>query len=315
MDTVVGIDVAKRMLDVCVWPSGENWRCANNAEGWTALQERLQALAPHLVAMEATGHFERQLSWTLISAGLRVAVVNPRQVRAFGRATGQLAKTDALDAALLARYGAQLDPEPRPQPDAAQTELADLEARRRQLRDMLTAERLRLKGPVGSTAREFVQRHIDWLEEELGALTKRLHATISSVPERRERWERLQTAPGIGPTIATALVAEMPELGQLNRKAIAALVGLAPLARDSGRKRGRRQVWGGRAGVRSLLYLGALAAMRSNAAMQAFATRLQQLGKPPKVVIVACAHKLLLQVNAMLRAATDWREPLVAAAA
>lgn len=309
MPCVAGIDVAKRTLDIAVRPSGEQWRCPNDAAGWEALTTRLQALAPALVVLEATGRFERGLAWALAAAQLPVAVVNPRQVRAFGRATGQLAKTDALDAALLARYGAQLEPESRPQPDAAQTELAELEARRRQLRDMLTAERQRLTGSLGTTTRAFVQRHIAWLEQELAQLSQHLASTIAATPARQARWTRLQTAPGIGPTIATALVAELPELGAVDRKAIAALVGVAPLAQDSGRQRGRRRVWGGRAAPRSLLYLAAMTAMRSHPVFQAYAARLKEAGKPAKVVIVACAHKLLLQLNAMLRTETDWQPP------
>jgi transposase len=309
--TVVGIDVSKAALDVAVRPAGGAWRAANDAPGIAALVERVAALAPACIVLEATGGLERGASAALAAAGLPVAVVNPRQVRDFAKATGKLAKTDALDAAVLAHFAEAVRPAVRPLPDAAARALAELVTRRQQLVEMQTAERNRLGSLTGSR-RERAQAHIAWLRQELAALEAELAAAIEASPAWRERDRLLRSAPGVGPVLARTLVAELPELGTLDRKRRAALVGVAPLNRDSGTFRGRRGVWGGRARVRAALYMGALVATRCNPVIRAFYQRLLAAGKAKKVALVACMHKLLRILNAMLRSRTAWRTPAVA---
>jgi transposase len=304
----VGIDVAKAQLDIAVRPSGEQWVSPHEQEGIAALVARVQALRPTLIVLEATGGREAPLAAALATAGLVVAVVNPRQVRDFARAVGQLAKTDALDAQILARFAEVGQPTPRPLPDAQAQELSALLARRRQLVGMLTAERQRLD-TAGPAVRRHIQRHIAWLEQELADLDRHLHDAVQASPLWREREDLLRSVPGIGPTTALTLLAEVPELGQLDRKAIAALVGVAPLNCESGTLRGRRIVWGGRARVRATLYMAALAATKHNPVIRAFYQRLCAAGKPKKVALTACMHKLLLIANAILRQRTPWSAP------
>jgi transposase len=304
----IGIDVAKAPVDIAVRPSAEQWVSPHDEDGIAALVARLHALRPALIVLEATGGREAPLAAALATAGLTVAVVNPRQVRDFGRAVGQLAKTDALDAQLLARFAAVVHPTPRPLPDAAAQELSALLARRRQLIGMLTAERQRLD-TAGPTVRHHIQRHIAFLEQELTDLDRHLHAAVQASPLWREQEDLLRSVPGIGPTTALTLLAEVPELGQLDRKKIAALVGVAPLACESGTLRGRRIVWGGRARVRATRYMAALAATRHNPVIRAFYQRLCAAGKPKKVALTACMHKLLLIANAILRHRTPWCAP------
>ena len=304
----IGIDVAKAQLDIAVRPSGAQWRIAHDERGIADLVGRVQALSPALVVLEATGGREVPLVAALAAAGVPVAVVNPRQVRDFARAIGQLAKTDALDAQVLARFAEVVQPTPRPLPDAQAQELSALLARRRQLIAMRTAERQRLDTAL-PTVRHHIQRHIAFLEQELDDLDRHLHDAVRASPLWREQEDLLRSVPGIGPATALTLLAEVPELGHLDRKAIAALVGVAPLNCESGTLRGRRIVWGGRARVRAVLYMAALVASRHNPVIRAFYQRLCAAGKPKKVALTACMHKLLLIANAILRHRTPWSPP------
>jgi transposase len=300
----VGVDVAKAHLDVAVRPTDATWRVANDAPGIAALVERLQELAPGVVVLEATGGFEAPVAAALAAAGVPVAVVNPRQVRDFARATG-LAKTDALDAAVLARFAEAIRPTPRPLPDAAQAELGALVTRRRQLVGMLTAERNRLGG-APERVRPYLHEHVAWLERALAALDRELVAVVRANSRWREQVRLLRSVPGVGPVLATTLLAELPELGQLGRHAVAALVGVAPLNRDSGTSRGRRTVWGGGAHVRTVLYMATVAATRCNPDIGPFYRRLRAAGKPAKVALTACMRKLLTVLDAVVRRGTPW---------
>ena len=309
MDTpalFVGIDVAKAHLDIAERPSGAAWRVSNDEEGCAQLVQRWQAQPPTLVVVEATGGLEGPLVAALATAGLAVVVVNPRQVRDFAKAVGQLAKTDALDAQVLARFAEVVRPAPRPLPDAHAQALAALLARRSQIVVMLTAEQQR-RGTTLAALRARVDAPINWLRAERDALDREREQTIRQTPLWRERDDLRRSVPGVGPLLATTLVAELPELGRLTRKQIAALVGVAPLNCESGRLRGRRLIWGGRARVRAVLYMGALVAVRHNPVLQTFYERLLAAGKPKKVALTACMHKLLVILNAMLCHGTPWR--------
>ncbi len=304
----VGIDVAKAQVDIAVRPTGECWTTPQTEAGIHDVVARLQTLAPTLVVLEATGGLERGVTAALATAGLPVAVVNPRQVRDFAKATGRLAKTDRLDAQVLAHFAEAVRPQPRPLPaEQAQVLSAHL-ARRRQLVEMLTAERNRL-GTAPRPVRQRIQTHIAWLEQELREVEDDLGTTLRASPVWREHDDLLRSVPGVGPVLSTTLLAELPELGALNRKQIAALVGVAPLNRDSGTLRGRRTVWGGRARVRAVLYMATLVATRHNPVLRAFYGRLRAVGKPPKVALTACMHKLLTILNALLRHRTPWSHP------
>ena len=305
----VGIDVAKAHLDVALRPAGTHRRVSNTETGIAELQETLAAVQPELVVLEATGGYETVVASTLASTGLPVAVVNPRQVRQFARAVGQLAKTDALDAQLLARFAEVVRPEPRPLRDEAAQALAALVARRRQVVEMLVAEQQRL-ATMPAALRERVQEHIDWLREERAKLDTELGTHLRQSPVWRVTEAVLRSVPGVGPIVAATLVAELPELGRLNRKQIAALVGVAPLACESGTLRGRRIVWGGRAQVRAVLYMSTVAALRWNPVIRGFYDRLRGAGKPAKVALTACMRKLLTILNAMVRQQTRWQPPL-----
>jgi len=302
----VGIDVAKATLDICLRPCGERWSIPNDEVHMTELVQRLQQLQPVLIVMEATGGLEVPLAVALALAALPVAVVNPRQVRDFAKAVGILAKTDALDAGVLARFAESVRPIPRPLPDAQTRELEALVARRRQVVEMLTAERNRLRTALPSV-RPRIANHIAWLEDELHQLNDHLQYAIHNSPIWREKDALLRSVPGIGPTVACTLLAGLPELGYLDRKQIAALVGVAPLNCDSGKLRGKRSVWGGRPQVRAALYMAALAATRCNPVIKAFYQRLREAGKAPKVALTACMRKLLTIVNAMTAHRTSWR--------
>ncbi|HEX2065794.1 MAG TPA: IS110 family transposase [Candidatus Thermoplasmatota archaeon] len=309
----VGIDVAAAPVDVAVRPSGEQWQVATTEPALAALVERLQALRPQLVVLEATGGLEAPVVAALGVAGLPVAVVNPRQVRDFAKATGRLATTDALDAQVLAHFAAAVQPAARPLPDACTQELGALLTRRRQLVEMLTAERNRLRStPQGLRGR--VQEHIRWLERHLAELDRELDQAVRASPAWRAKELLLRSVPGVGPVLTLTLLAQLPELGTLNRKQIAALVGVAPLNRDSGTRRGQRACWGGRGQVRAVLYMATLAAIRCNPIIRAFHARLRAAGKLPKVAVTACMHKLLLILNAILATRTAWRRPALATA-
>lgn len=306
----VGIDVSKAQLDVAVRPSGETWTEAHDEAGLSALVARLHALAPTLIVVEATGGLEVALAGALATATLPVAVVNPRQVRDFARATGTLAKTDRLDAQSLAQFAEAVRPEPRALPDAQAQELRALLQRRRQLVEMLTAEKNRFQA-AADRIRPQIQAHIDWLQRQISQFDDDLRTLLRSSPLWREREDLLRSAPGVGPVLATTLVAALPELGTLTRQQIAALVGVAPLNRDSGTLRGHRTVWGGRAQVRTALYMSTLVAVRHNPVLAAFYQRLRAAGKAPKVALTACMRKLLTILNAMLKHRTRWA-PVVA---
>jgi len=301
----VGIDVSKHQLDVAVRPRGETWTAAHDEAGLSALVARLRALAPTLIVLEATGGWEVALAGALAAATLPVAVVNPRQVRDFARSTGTLAKTDRLDAQMLAQFAEAVRPEPRPLPDAQAQELTALLQRRRQLVEMLTAEKNRL--PLASRRiRPQLQTHIEWLHKQIAQFDEDLRQLIRSSPLWREKDDLLRSAPGVGPVLATTLLAALPELGQLTRQQIAALVGVAPLNRDSGTLRGRRTVWGGRAQVRAVLYMSTVVAVRHNPVLIAFYQRLRAAGKAPKLALTACMRKLLTILNAMLKHHSRW---------
>jgi transposase len=304
----VGIDVAKRRLDVHLRPSAERFTIGHDEERVAALVERLVALAPTLVVLEATGGLEVRLAGALAAAGLPVAVVNPRQVRAFARATGRLAKTDRLDAAAIARFAEAVRPPVRPLPDAATRHLAALVARRRQLLAMLLAERHR-RGAAAPALHERIDAHLRWLEEALVEIERDLERAVRASPVWRAKEELLRSVPGIGPVSARTLLAELPELGSLTRRQAAALVGVAPFNRDRGQRRGRRTVWGGRAALRACLYMAAVAAARgSNPVIAEFHQRLREAGKPAKLALTACMRKLVVTLNAMLRTGTAWKQ-------
>jgi transposase len=307
--TFVGIDVAKRRLDLHSRPSGESSTFGYDDENVAALVERLVALAPTLVVLEATGGMEVRLAASLAAAGLPVAVVNPRQVRAFARATGRLAKTDRLDAAAIARFAEAVRPPPvRPLPDEATRHLGALVARRRQLIEMLVAERNR-RHAAEPLMHARIDAHLGWLGEALAEIEHDLDRAVRESAVWRAKEGLLRSAPGVGPVSARTLLAELPELGSLTRRQVAALVGVAPFSRDSGTTRGRRTVWGGRAALRACLYMGAVAAARgSNPAIAGFYKRLRMAGKPAKLALTARMRKLVVVLNAMLRANTAWKQ-------
>ncbi len=308
MDVYTGIDVSKGRLDVAVRPAGEQWGVANDPEGIDDLVARLEGLRPSLIVLEASGGYERLVVAALASAGLSVAVVNPRQARDFARATGKLAKTDELDARALAHFAEAVKPEVRPVPDEQAREFAAIMARRRQVVGMLVAEGNRLETAV-SPVRERIEAHIEFLKAELDELDSDLDKAIRESSVWREKDVLLRSVPGVGPRVSATLLADLPELGSLENKKLAALVGVAPLNRDSGVFRGKRRVWGGRAAVRQMLYMAAVTAARCNPVFRQFYGRLLAAGKPKKVALTACMRKLLVVLNAMLRHGTRWSQP------
>jgi transposase len=306
----VGIDVSKAQLDVALRPTADRWHVSNDEPGIATLVERLRTVQPTLVVLEATGGLEVPVTGALAEAGVPVVVVNPRHAREFAKATGRLAKTDPLDAQGLAHFAEAVRPSPRPLPDAQAQALSALLTRRRQLVQMLTAERRRLQS-APQRIRADIQAHITWLERRLARTDDDLAAAIRSSPLWRAKDELLQSMPGVGPVLSRTLVAEVPELGMVNRKEIAALIGVAPFNFDSGSLRGKRAVWGGRAHVRAVLYMSTLAAVRHNPVLKAFYERLRAMGKAPKVALTACMRKLLTMLNAMLKHQTPWHENYV----
>ena len=309
----VGIDVAKAELEVVVRPSGARWTVTNNPAGLAQLQERLQASAPSLIVLEATGGYEVAVVAALATAALPVVVLNARQVRDFARATGRLAKTDAIDAGVLAHFAEVVRPPVRPLPDAMTQSLQEWLMRRRQLVEMLLAEEQRRSRAPRPIQRQ-IDQHVRWLRAQLGAVEKDLAQTLRESPVWREKDNLLRSVPGVGPVLTTTLLGDVPELGQLNRKQIAALIGVAPLNRDSGTYRGRRAVWGGRARVRATLYMATLTAARYNSVIRAFYERLVAAGKPKKVALTACMRKLLTILNAMIARRTAWKPPVAVSA-
>jgi transposase len=303
----VGIDVSQDQLDVHVRPTGDGWQVAADQAGVTALVQRLRALGPTLIVLEATGGYETPVVIALAEAGLPLAIVNPRQIRDFARATGQLAKTDALDAGVIAGFAEAVRPPVRPVPDEQARALGELVARRRQLVEMLGAELNRRRVTRHPQLRKQLDRHIAWLKQAVARLDHDLQGLIRAMPIWRETEDLLRSAPGVGNVTACTLIAELPELGELDRRAIAALVGLAPFARDSGLFRGRRMIIGGRASVRRTLYMATLTAIRRNPEIAAFYARLRGTGRPAKVALTAAMRKLLVMLNAMLRDRRPWQ--------
>jgi transposase len=306
----VGIDVAKAQLDVFIRPSGERLSVANDELG---IRRLLGQLGPSdFVIVEATGGLEAPLAGTLATRGIGVAIVNPRQVRDFARATGRLAKTDRLDAEVLARFGEVVQPAPRPLADAQAQALEALVTRRRQIVEMQTAEKNRRTSAPKLLYRS-IDEHIRWLERRLEDIDNELGTMIRETPLWRERDELLRSVPGVGTVLSRTLLAQLPELGMLNRKEIAALAGLAPFNRDSGTLHGSRCIWGGRAEIRRVLYMATVAAIRSNPAIRNFYLQLRARGKHAKRALTACMRKLLVILNAMLRTKTQWQAPALAA--
>ena len=302
----VGLDISKAHIDVSVRPSDARWRAVQTDEGRAELVTRLAALAPTLVVVEATGGYETPVVTALAVAQVPVVAVNPRQVRHFAQALGQLAKTDAIDAAVLALFAERVRPAVRPLPDEAHHELIALVARRRQLVDMLTAERNRAT-MARRAVRRSIQEHIRWLERRVHDTEGDLTAMIQGSPLWRAQEDLLRSVPGVGPITARMLIALLPELGALSRRQIASLVGVAPLNRDSGQQRGRRGTWGGRATVRAPLYMATVVATRRNPVIRAFYQRLRTAGKRPLVALVAAMRKLLTILNAMVKQQTPWQ--------
>lgn len=303
----VGIDVSKHRLDVHVRPSGEEWSVSNDAKGHEELVSKLTSLAPTLVVLEATGGYQGAIAAELGASKLPAAVVNPRQVRDFAKATGRLAKTDAIDAAALAHFAQSIRPEPRPMPDELTLELQALVARRRQLIDMRTAESNRLDTCRMEPVRRSIQKIINVLTKQIERVDDDIDTTIKGSPLWREREDLLSSAIGVGPTTARTLLTQLPELGKLNRREVAALVGVAPFNDDSGKRSGLRRIRGGRGEVRSVLYMATIAAVRHNPQLRSMYQRLLARGKLKKVALIACARKLLTILNAMMKTNTHWR--------
>lgn len=304
----VGVDVSKATLDVAVWPDGETYQVTHDEAGVGMLVSRLLVLSPERVVVEATGGIEVALLAALAVAGLPAVRVNPSRVRDFARATGRLAKTDQLDAEVLARFGAQLVPEVRALPDEATLLLGALVSRRRQLLEMLVTEEHRRRGPraLPDPVRRQLDEHITWLRGQVGAVDQELRRAVKSSPLWHRQDVLLRSVPGVGPVLSTTLLAGLPELGRLGRREVAALIGVAPMNHDSGTLRGKRRTSGGRSWVRHVLYMATLSAARCNPAVRALYSRLIAAGKPSKVVLVACMRKLLVTINAVVRTQTPW---------
>jgi transposase len=303
---IVGIDVSKDRLDIAVLPMGESFAVERNVTGLDVLVTRLKELSPHLVALEATGGFETVVTAALASAGLPVVVVNPAQVRAFAKALGQRAKTDPIDAFVIARFAEATRPQIRALPDAQTQLLSDLVARRRQIVEMIGAERQREKR-ASKRLKKSIARLLKALERELSSLDGEIDDAVRGLPAWREKEDLLASVPGIGPTIARTLIAELPELGRLDRKQIAALAGLAPFTRRSGQWRGKSFIGGGRTSVRTALFMGAMVASRHNPVLKQFFNRLVAAGKPKMAAIIAVARKLLTILNAIVRDQKPWQ--------
>ncbi len=307
----VGIDVSKEELDIATNENGKGWMVSNDVAGIATLTTQLQSLQPELIVVESTGGYEAPLVAELYAIGLPIARVNPGRVREFAKSVGQLAKTDQIDARVLVRFAQAVHPAVVQLPSAETQALAALVGRRRQLIEMLTAEKNRL-GTAPLSVQERIEKHLAWLQSELQALNQEIEDEIDRHPGWQSQTDILRSAPGIGGVTAMTMIAELPELGQLNRKQIAALVGIAPVNRDSGRKRGKRRTQGGRAQVRSVLYMATLTATRHNPVIRSFYQRLLANGKEKKVALVACMRKLLTILNALLKQHRPWCPGLAA---
>lgn len=306
VEKFTGIDVSKSTLDVCIEPLGQTLHVAYDEAGVRQVVSRLKEVSPALIVIEATGGLEVRSATELASKGLPVAVINPRQARDFAKATGQLAKTDLVDAAVLAAFAKAIRPQARPLKDADTRALDDRVSRRRQLIDMRVQETLRLGTAASKPLQKSLSKHIAWLDKRITEIDRDLTKRLRESDAWRTKDNLLRAIPGIGAVTSLTLLAKCPELGTLNRREIAALIGVAPLANDSGKHRGKRFIWGGRAEVRAVLYMATVSAMRCNDTIKAFAERLKKAGKPPKVVIVACMRKLLTIMNSMLKNNTPW---------
>lgn len=305
-EVFVGVDVSKAELEVLALPETK-WCIENNDKGHEALIEKLKPLKPTLIVMEATGGLEMPVAIALSAAGFAVAIINPRQARDFAKAMGRLAKTDAIDSKTLALFGERVRPTARPLKDEEQRALSALLARRRQLVAMRTAEKNRFAASADSKVRDDISVHIKWLDGRINEVDSDLDKMLRNSPVWRAKEDLLKSAKGVGPGLARTLTAELPELGTLNRKQISALAGLAPFNRDSGKMRGKRTIFGGRAEVRAALYMGVLSAIRFNPPIKALYDRLTQAGKPHKVAMTACMRKFLTILNAMVRDGTLWQ--------
>lgn len=311
----IGIDVSKQLLEVAVHESDYQFRCANKTSGFAELIGELIRLRPALIVLEATGGLEIPVTSALQAAGLPVVVINPRQVRDFAKATGQLAKTDRLDARVLAHFAAAIKPPLRPIKAKDEQELDALMGRRGQLVEMLTDEKNRRGSAASDSVRKKIKEHIDWLEDCIAELDEQLKALVKTSACWQAKDKILQSVPGIGPVTSFSMVADLPELGKLDRQKISKLVGVAPLNRDSGQQRGNRHIYGGRAQLRRVLYMAALTASRHNPVIKEFYQRLRSNQKPFKVAITACMRKLLSIINVMVRDSTHWKSPEVAVSA
>lgn len=306
VEKFVGIDVSKSTLDVYIEPLGQTLHVAYDEAGVRQVVSRLKELGPALIVMEATGGLEVRIATELSVKGLPVAVINPRQARDFAKATGQLAKTDQVDAAVLAAFAKAIRPQARPLKDADTRALDDMVSRRRQLVDMRVQETLRLGTAASKPLEKSLNKHIAWLDKRIAEIDTDLTKRLCGSDAWRTKDDLLRGIPGVGAVTTLTMLAKCPELGTLNRREIASLTGVAPLANDSGKHRGKRFIWGGRADTRAVLYMATVSAIRCNDTIRAFAERLKNAGKPPKVVIVACMRKLLTIMNSMLKNNAPW---------
>ena len=307
-EAYVGIDVGKTWLDVALWGSEDVWRVSNDDDGVAKIMTQVAQVEPQLIAVEATGGYEQLLVQSMLLNSLPVAVINPTRVRALAKATGKLAKTDAIDARLIAEYAFKIQPERLGPQEANEIRLRALVTRREQLVEMRTGEQNRL-GTAQNSMQADIREHIEWLSSHIEGLEAQINELVESLPEWREQAERLDSIPGVGRITAVTVLAEMPELGQLDRQKIAALAGLAPFNRDSGHQRGKRRIFGGRKGVRRVLYMACLSAKKHNPVIRAMFERLMKKGKVFKVAITACMRKMLTMMNAMTRDQVNWRAP------
>lgn len=301
----VGIDVCQKYLDVYIRPSDKLFQVTNDEVGINKLVQTLKNIKPELIVLEATGGMEINAAVKLTTAGLAVAVINPRQARDFAKATGQLAKTDAIDAKVLAHFADAIRPEVREISDESSRQLEDLVQRRRQLSDMITAEKNRRRGKTNSVQLN-IDEHIEWLEKQLKEIESQIKSAIAINEDWQQKLKLLTSVPGVGEIVAVTLISSLPELGTLSHKSISYLVGVAPLNKDSGKFRGKRRIWGGRTKIRCMLYMAALVAIRFNPTIKAFYERLIQKGKLKKVALTACMHKLLIILNAMMKNNQTW---------
>jgi transposase len=305
-DVFVGIDVSKDKLDVGLLPQEQTFQVSNDEAGYRSLIDKLKPFAVELVVLEATGGYQAAVVSTLVIERIAVAVVNPRQVRDFARSMGKLAKTDALDALVLAKFAETIRPEPRALKDEATLELEAVVTRRRQMVEMLTAEKNRLPQAAKKVQPE-IRDHIEWLKHRIKEKDHELRRMIEDSPVWRDKENLLRGIPGVGEVMSRTVLSSLPELGKLDRKQIAALVGVAPLNRDSGKMRGKREIWGGRSTIRSTLYMATLSAVKWNPVIETFYERLCSAGKAKKAALVACMRKLLVIMNAMMKSTEPWR--------